>query len=343
MSVLNLRSEDQVSEPSDEIVRDETPPGLEAIRAWLGKPRPWLRGIRLWVRYFGKGLKKAWKWTAANAPAAAERTAKLASRGAEVARHVARTGTTAAQVGRRLADVGRDWRNAGGRAGKVGAGLASAAGRLRDFSSRIARTASHGVAIGEGISDLGSVLGDLRQRDPAPAEEPVASEPVRRLVPPRPEKPRRPLPEPRPDPETPADPEGPEASPPPRAQPSETASAAPAPPRAAESGRRTAALAELPWYLQADIRALSKKPTEEGLRVLIVSVLRVRGWTTSKELALILDFDGRNLKRRHLGPLVDAGVLELRYPNRATHPRQAYRVTGAESPPPDGTDENAAM
>ena len=331
MSVLNLRSEEHIPEPADEVVLDETPPGLEAIRGWLRKPRPWLRGVRLWVRWIARGLKKAWKWIVANAPAAAERTAKLASQGAEVARHVARTGTTAAQVGRRLADVGRDWRNAGGRAGKVGAGLANAAGRFRDFSSRIARTASHGVAVGEGISDLGSVLGDLRRPGPAPAEEAPISEPVRRLVPTPPPKPRRPLPEPRPEPETGNDPKVPATIPPPRAERSEKASAAPDPTAAATSDRRAAALEELPWYLKADILELRERPTQEHLRVIIVTVLRVRGWTTSKELALILDLDGRSMKRRHLGPLVEAGVLELRYPDRTTHPRQAYRVKGAEN------------
>ncbi|MXX85351.1 MAG: hypothetical protein F4Y71_02725 [Acidobacteria bacterium] len=98
------------------------------------------------------------------------------------------------------------------------------------------------------------------------------------------------------------------------------------------SDRRAAALEELPWYLKADILALSEKPTREGLRALIVTVLRVRGWTTSAELALILGLDGRSMKRRHLGPLVEAGVLELRYPDRTTHPRQAYRVKGSENP-----------
>ena len=331
MSILNLRSEEHIPEPADEVVLDETPPGLEAVRGWLRKPRPWLRGILLWVRWIAKGLRKAWKWIVANAPAAAERTAKLASQGAVVARHVARTGTTAAQVGRRLADVGRDWRNAGGRAGKVGAGLANAAGRFRDFSSRMARTASHGVAIGEGISDLGSVLGDLRRPDPARAEASPAPTLVRRLVPTPPPKPRRPLPEPRPEPETTTDPQVPAALPRPRTERSENALAAPVPARAAVSDRRAAALEELPWYLKADILALSGRPTQEGLRVLIATVLRVRGWTTSAELALILDLDGRSLKRRHLGPLVEAGVLELRYPDRTTHPRQAYRVKGGEN------------
>ena len=92
------------------------------------------------------------------------------------------------------------------------------------------------------------------------------------------------------------------------------------------SDRRVAALEELPWPLQASIGALSDKPLQEVLWPLIVEVLRVRGWTTSAELALLFGLDSRNLKRRHLGPLVEGGALALRYPGRSTHPRQAYRV-----------------
>ena len=55
MSLLNLRGEDSVPEPDNEVVLPETPPGLEAIRAWIGKPRPWLRGIQLWIEHIRDG------------------------------------------------------------------------------------------------------------------------------------------------------------------------------------------------------------------------------------------------------------------------------------------------
>ena len=337
MTLLNRRSEEHISEPPDNTALDEAPPGLEAIRAWLRKPRPWLRGILLWVRWIVRRVRRGISWAAANAVPAARRTVRMAARGADAARELARTSRTAAQIGRRLADIGRDWRNAGGHPGRVGARLASAAGRFRDFSSRVARTASHGVAIGEGINDLGSVLGDLRKPDPAPAEKPPPSPPARRLVPPRPPKQRETLPAPSPKPETAPHSEGAAAPRPARVKPSKETSGAPSPAPVAISDRRAAALEELPWPLRAGIRALSDKPLPDVLRPLIVEVLRVRGWTTSAELALLFDLDARSLKRRHLGPLVEGGVLKLRYPDRTTHPRQAYRVRSADSPPPGGT------
>ena len=43
---------------------------------------------------------------------------------------------------------------------------------------------------------------------------------------------------------------------------------------------------------------------------------------------------------RHLRPLAEAGVLELRYPERPNHRKQAYRVR-REDAPPEGPPDNA--
>lgn len=38
--------------------------------------------------------------------------------------------------------------------------------------------------------------------------------------------------------------------------------------------------------------------------------------------------DPANLTSRHPGPLVEDGILERTFPDRITHPDQAYRATG---------------
>lgn len=326
MAILNLRSEEPVSEPPEEIGTDETPPGLDAIRAWLRKPRPWLHGIRLWIRWIARRLRRAGKWTAENALPAARRASRLASRGAEAARRVARSATTAAQVGRRLADIGKIWRDFGGRTGAVGVKLANVAGRFRDFSTRVVRTASHGAAIGEGISDFGRVLGDWRERDPSPADEQPRSEPARSLPPPRRPQRREALPEPSPDPPEAGGQERPPTAPPAGRPRRVEAPVTPAstPPRISE--KRAAALDKLPWPLADRIRALRPKTRKPVLWPLIVDIIQERGWTTSAELALLLGVGHRNLARRHLGPMVEAGVLALRHPELVSHRSQAYRV-----------------
>ena len=333
MSILNLRSEDPEPEPTEVSALDETPPGLDAIRAWLTKPRPWVRGIRLWLRWIARQLRRGFAWTASNAIPVAGRAVRLASRGADVARDVARTGTTTAQIGRRLAVIGRIWREAGGRTGLVGARLAATAGRFRDFSTRVVRTASHGAAIGDGISDLGRVLGDLRETSPAPAQEVEAPRPVGRIPPRRQTARPEALPEPAPEPVVRPSPEPTVADVADRGEALPESSAAPAP--APASDRRSAALEELPWHLQKRIGALRPKTRKTVLWPLIVDIIKERGWTTSADLALLLGVGVRNLTRRHLVPLVEAGVLERRYPERATHPEQAYRVK--VSPPGEGT------
>ena len=71
---------------------------------------------------------------------------------------------------------------------------------------------------------------------------------------------------------------------------------------------------------------LRPKTRKGVLWPLIVDVIRERGWTTSAELGLILGVSHRNLARRHLRPMVEAGLLELRHPDVVSHRYQAYRV-----------------
>ena len=41
--------------------RPPDPPGLDAFR------RPWIKGIWLWLRAIGRGIRAAWKWLDQNA------------------------------------------------------------------------------------------------------------------------------------------------------------------------------------------------------------------------------------------------------------------------------------
>ena len=64
MSVLKLRDDHDEEPPAgsdDEIVLPETPPGLDAIRAWVRKPRPWLHGVWLWIAWILSGPPEAWR------------------------------------------------------------------------------------------------------------------------------------------------------------------------------------------------------------------------------------------------------------------------------------------
>ena len=99
-------------------------------------------------------------------------------------------------------------------------------------------------------------------------------------------------------------------------------------------------LEKLPWPLVASIRALGPKPRKRVLWPLIVDIVRERGWSTSRDLGLILAVGHRNLARRHLGPMVEAGLLELRHPELVSHRAQAYRVRPDVDSP--GRVENVA-
>lgn len=88
----------------------------------------------------------------------------------------------------------------------------------------------------------------------------------------------------------------------------------------------------LPEEVQAAADALGRKPGRERLRTVILAICTVRSWTTKAELARFLRFRPRKLTDRHLAPLVESGHLERRFPDRVTHPGQAYRIT-IQKPP----------
>ena len=65
------------------------------------------------------------------------------------------------------------------------------------------------------------------------------------------------------------------------------------------------------------------------MRRLILQVTEARGWTRPAELAAWLGFDTNYLNRRYLAPMTKAGQVERRFPDRISHPRQAYRAARA--------------
>ena len=92
MASLNLRSRDPVPEPDDETTLPETPPGLDAIRDWLRKPRPWVRGVRLWVVWILSGPPKAWEWLRKHGPRIAKSLRRIAAEGTVTRRVLERVG-----------------------------------------------------------------------------------------------------------------------------------------------------------------------------------------------------------------------------------------------------------
>ena len=89
----------------------------------------------------------------------------------------------------------------------------------------------------------------------------------------------------------------------------------------------------LPRVLHRPVLALSERPSREVLHPLILDICRLRDWTTAKELARWFSMHQRSLVHRHLGPMVDAGLLELQFPDSPRSPRQAYRTNPEKWPP----------
>ena len=354
--MLNLRSDEPALEPHDEIGPDETPPGLEAIRAWLRKPRPWLRGVRLWIRQFAKWYRAFRKWAGENAVPAARRAAELAARGAEVARAVGKAGAIAGDVAKHIGDAGRALQNRDGRVGQVSRAVATRAGQIREFSTGVVQSAKGVAAAGDALDRLRGMLPSRRKAEDGRQAQEDDSSPDRRLVPvPRrrtrrkssqPSEPRREpaskSPEPRRQtrPETPSSQSKPASrppaasrsgrrAPPPAGGKKDETPDSPSPGPSPRDARRAEELAKLSAGPRVSIQRLRPRPRKETLRSIIVDVIRERGWTTSAELGLILGVDHRNLARRHLRPMVEAGVLELRHPDVVSHRYQAYRVRDA--------------
>ena len=334
MAVLNLRSEDPGPEPGGFRLfekPDETPPGLDAIRAWLRKPRPRLHGAWIWVRWILSGIPAAYRYLRKNWPAARERIRRIASEGEKVARGAVRIGYVARDIGggivrstralrgpdgkvsgvtARVRAWGRATRAFGGRLTEGGGGVAAAFSSLR----RLTRADPGASAVGLGLLDPPA--------EPEPDETDAAP---RRLRTP----PARPSAKPAPAREGPrrTTPPAPTEAP---AQPAEEAhqTGVPvrAPPPAASGGDEEERLKGLPEVFFPMVKALRERPRREVLQALVLDICRWRDWTTPAELARWFAMHQRSLVKRHLRPMTKAGLLELRHPGERSSPRQAYRT-----------------
>ena len=84
---------------------------------------------------------------------------------------------------------------------------------------------------------------------------------------------------------------------------------------------------ELSADLRARIERLGTRPRKDPVREVLEAICLARGWTTSAEFSRFLHFGQRNLRRRHLTPMVEEGRLAYRHPDNPNHPEQAYRAT----------------
>lgn len=97
----------------------------------------------------------------------------------------------------------------------------------------------------------------------------------------------------------------------------------------ADRGKLDPGSQALPEDLLTAIDQLGSRPRKESVRGVIRAMCAVKPWTTREEIAKHLRFSQKKLGPKHLTPMVEAGRLELRYPQQPTHPHQAYRSTPA--------------
>jgi hypothetical protein len=86
------------------------------------------------------------------------------------------------------------------------------------------------------------------------------------------------------------------------------------------------------------VRALGERPGRRILWPLIFDICGSREWTTPAELARWFSMHQRGLVKRHLRPMTKEGLLEQRYPDQRSSPRQAYRTRRDDAPDAAGPD-----
>ena len=314
MASLNLHSRDPVPEPDDEITDPETPPGLDAIRAWLGKPRPWLRGLRLWIKWVRSKAQEAWRWLRKHGPRIAKWLRRIAAEGTVTRRVLERVGHLLRETAVKLDAAFKAFRDPRGES-------QAATGELDQLGETFRRLGER-VTLGARI--VGIVVSVLKRlADLFP--EPPASTPVPA---PKPDSASRPTPGPPGDPpkeppRKPPTPDAPETEGPTSGAPETDPPAPAAVPRPVDWDTR---LKGLPPVLHKWVRDLPARPRRGSLHALVLKICSLREWTTSEDLARFLDMHQPSLVQRHLSELVEAGLLELKYPDNPRHQRQAYRT-----------------
>lgn len=320
------------------LLESRQPPGLARIRRFVLKPRP-----RLWK--FGVGV---WLWLVKIAEWSVRLLRWLgrgSGRAVKALRLAGFLGRRVQNLGARVGFWGRNWSSAEGRLGRLGVWCAT-------FGERAVKRGAAFAAFTDGVSDLtkraARFLGDVIE-DPAPDPARDGGDPTpdptpapRRKAPSisapdavRPEKPVTSVPPPESRPPLASKPL-PASAPPPAPEPRPARARPPeAPPKPAPAPAPATPPPplpdDIPVYVQLELRAVrqSSRPLPEIVRRLILQVTEARGWTRPAELAAWLGFDTNYLNRRYLAPMTKAGQVERRFPDRISHPRQAYRAARA--------------
>lgn len=89
----------------------------------------------------------------------------------------------------------------------------------------------------------------------------------------------------------------------------------------------------VPKELLPQVKSLRERTPPDVLHPLILSLCLAREWTTAKQLARWFSMHRPGLVQRHLGPLVDAELLILRFPDKVRSRKQAYRTNPDRWPP----------
>ena len=358
MSILNLRSEEPTAEQANRDPLDDTPPGLNAIRAWIRKPHPWLRGVWLWIRWIGAGVANAYRFLGKHAGPAAKRLGEIASKGERLSRAATRAGNAVREIGGGFARGAQALGVPETRIEKASARLAGLGGAVRRFGGRVAAGGGAAAQVFGGVGRLARAFGGngstglglldppgerepKQQPPPKPPPENSDSRPIPSLtpgqdVPHRPDKPnshRTPSLTPGHDapqrPDSPVPPQAPDRDP----APSEPPAASKTTPAVAASAESAADRLEgLPEVLVPHVNALRKRTPRDVLWPLIFDICSWREWTTPAELARWLSMHQHSLTKRHLRPMTKEGLLELRYPDKRSSPRQAYRARRRSAP-----------
>lgn len=317
---------------------EETPPGLDAIRAWLRKPRPRLRGLWIWIRWILSWIPAAYRYVKEKWPAARERIHRIAAEGEKVSRIAIRVGYAARDIGggivrstralrgpdgkvtgatARVRELGRAVRGFGGRLTEGGGGIASALSSLH----RLTRARSGESGTGLGLLD--------------PPEEPdreTSRPPLRRLA--EPAEPGAPAPAQGERKQRPMLPRAtPEWSRDERLEPRESKAPGRQPVTSPPAEDHEARFKDLPKVFIPQAKAVGERPHPESFRALILDICLHREWTTPAQLARWFGKHRRSLASRHLRPLLEAGLLERRFPDRPNTPKQAYRTRPERWPP----------
>ena len=308
------------------------PPGLDRIRRFVLKPRPRLWrfgvGVWLWIKRIVGWLLRLLKWIG-------EQSVRVI----RAARLAAFVGRRAQNLGARIGAVGRNWSSAEGRLGSAGGGLARFGARLVGGGAALAQ-------VGDGVTELTKrAAGFLADAPDSGAAKPHPKEaPVTGTLPPPPSRRgrRRAVTSP-PGQQPPATERGspsarsaagsPKTVPAPSVPADPPERAASDPPSPATATDLSSLPDDLPFYLRNQIEHLGQRPRRETVEHLILALTEERGWLEPAQLAAWLGMTVPHLSRRYLGPMTEAGQLARRYPNRPTHPEQAYRSAIAGEAP----------